>query len=368
MPRNYAIKASSSSDTSKYLDSLLEPKKVSSPSPDFTSYVHQYDSSTVQNVAGHFQAKPTNSWAQGVETGYYYQDNQVVCCAIGCFPYPTAFATITSGTDLAITRTDSALTIGSTSYAASTFRNGVVPKYIGVLLCGGGGGAGGRGCNKGDKNGYNVYTGGGGGGGGIASFVLKLPSYTLYLNIASGGAAGSNAGHSSSGNTYGGNGANGQDTVIYKSSSSDFVAKALGGTYGGGGNGAGGLGAKGYGNGTSWGSSYASSVYYDNQETAGGDGTGGDAAGTVSPVLTRGFAVTSSGTYSVTIKSSQNPGSTSYTSGDSYRNSYCDGGGSYGVCGKYNTSTTQTPGYGGGGGADGHGNQAGGGGLAIFYY
>ncbi len=337
------------------LDSLCEKYVYSSAG--MTNYKLSGSS-----IASRYQKANTNSWANKVNTGYKVGGTEVVTCAIGCFPTPTMFASLTSGSNLSISRSSSGITIGSTTYGTSTFRDGVIPKYIGVVLVGGGGGGGGTGMDKGNKSGYNVDPGGSGGGAGVASFVLNL-NYSYTITIGSGGAGGSN-GSSSSRPSAGTNGSDGGNTSIY-----------LNGTqlaYGmGGGGGIRGLeGASDTGNGGSGRHAYFvnsySSYLLDTKDTQGsyGNNTRSQTSSAVS--MSRVFA--DAGQSATTFFS--NPATDrSYSSGDSYRHSYANGGSSYGVGGHRSpTSTSTSPGYGGGGGSNGYGSQSGGGGAAFFYY
>ena len=337
------------------LDSLCERYQISSAG--MTNYKLSGSS-----IASRYQKPNTDSWARKVNTGYKVSGTEVVACALGCFPTPTLFASLTSGSSLTISRSDSGITIGSTTYGPSTFRNSVVPKLIGVLLVGGGGGGGGTGMDKGNKSGYNVDPGGSGGGGGVASFVLDL-SYTYKVTIGSGGSGGSN-GSTSSRPSAGTNGSDGTGTILYINSTQ--LVSALGG---GGGirglEGASDTGHGGTGKAASFVNSY-SSYLFGTMSTKGSNGQNPRNGGSSAVSLSRVFATAGQ---AATTFFSNSATDYSYSSGDSYRHSYANGGSSYGIGGhKSPTSTSVNPGYGGGGGANGYGSQAGGGGGAFFYY
>ena len=312
------------------------------------------------SIASRYQKPNTDSWAQTINTGYYVNGTEVITCAMGYLPKQTEFARVTSGSSLSITRSDSGITIGSVTYGPSSFRNSVVPKIIGILLCGGGGGGGGVGYDKGNKSGYNVDAGGGGGGGGIYTFVLNLTTVSnISLTIGSGGAGGAN-GSSSSRPSSGSNGSDGTDTKLNYSTRIWLYGKGGKGGVGGVGDssrGAGGAGGAGTHN------SYGSGL----SPVAVSGGAGGSCNNNTTSGgcnLSRVFS-TVDGNSSTSLFFSTGQQS-SYGSGDSYRKSYAGGGSSFGVGGELYGSTS--PGYGGGGAASGYGSQSGGGGIAVFYY
>lgn len=91
--------------------------------------------------------------------GYKVLDNgsYISCTAVkkGFFPTTESnFCNITVAGTYNITRTETGLTIGSTTFGTSSFRNGVIPSEIIILLVGGGGGAGGNGYYQYEKKKY----------------------------------------------------------------------------------------------------------------------------------------------------------------------------------------------------------------------
>lgn len=113
-------------------------------------------------------------------------------------------------------RTDSILTIGSSTFYPSDFRGGVIPSEFIVLVVGAG--AGGGGCGyfspKKDKSGFSKIAGGAGGGGGAAIGRIKLTGDTkATIFVGSGGKAGTSG--SSSSRSSGGTGGEGDSSVIY---------------------------------------------------------------------------------------------------------------------------------------------------------
>lgn len=335
------------------LDTLCEKYKCSSAG--MTNYKLNGSS-----IASRYQKANTDSWAKTVNTGYYFQGTEVVTCAIGCLPTQTEFARVTSGSSLSISRTDSGITIGSVTYGPSSFRNSVVPKIIGILLCGGGGGGGGVGYDKGSKSGYNVDAGGGGGGGGIYTCVLDLTAVSgISLTIGSGGAGGA-SGSSSSRPSNGSTGSTGGDTKLNYSTRIWLYGKGgSGGTGGVGDSSRGSGGAGGAGTHNSYGSGLSPITVSGG---AGGSCNNNTTSGGC--LLSRVFStVTGNISTSLFLSTGQQ---SSYGSGDSYRKSYAGGGSSFGKGG--DLYGNEDPGYGGGGAASGYGSQSGGGGIAVFYY
>ena len=176
------------------LDDLLEPKQysLSAPNPDFNGY-------KVNNVsmANRFAAYNGKGWEKLFSSTYLYAGSPILACRKGYKPtVMSRFATINgsagAGTrNVYISRTDSALTFSgdvSMTYGPSLFRNGVVPKVIAVIACGGGGGS----CDTSqDKTDYTM----GGGGGCIAWFVLNLEDNpSVRLSLGSGGGQNDNGG------------------------------------------------------------------------------------------------------------------------------------------------------------------------------
>lgn len=106
----------------------------------------------------------------------------------------SCFASLTSAGTYAISRSNSGIKIGSTTYGPSSFRNNYVPHEIFVVIVGGGGGGGGKGYTQVEKNVFNQVIGGGGGGGAVVGYRLSFSSNITPKSIVvgAGGAAGSN--------------------------------------------------------------------------------------------------------------------------------------------------------------------------------
>ena len=340
------------------LDDLCEPKfsngnsALTTDPNSSTSMMNYYNNN--EHFGNRYSRANTDSWAKTIELPFYGKGYPFKVVQKGCLPTQTMFAEITSAGTYSISRTDSALTIGSTTYPASHFRNGVVPKYIGVMICGGGGGAGGWGCEEGDKDGYNVTPAGSGGGGGIALGVVNLTSLTS-ITIGSGGGGGSN-GSGDSRPSSGSNGGNGGTSTINTTVGTITAVGGYGGSAGTGSTvGSGGEG--GYGSGSLTDGAYITMV------RGGYGGASRDEEGGYGVSLT-GFSFTNgAGIDTTTMFSSSNTGY-SHTSGDSYRDSWAGGGGSIGT-GATNSSSASK----GGGGSHGkHSYKNGASGYCAFYY
>ena len=251
------------------------------------------------------------------------------------------------------------LTIGSTTYPASHFRNGVIPRYIGVMLCGGGGGAGGYGCDKGDKDGFNITQGGGGGGGGVLLLVIDI--YNLSSVVIGSGGGGGSTGSSDSRPSTGSNGGTGGQTAL------NFISGATAGCYGG----AGGKGGKGnsgsndsvWGDGGAGGTSWCNEAYavYSQTHFTGGKGgvcgsSGGQALGSGAFSFTTGADIATT-----TMFNNSNTGQ-AVDSGDSFRQSWAGGGCSIGSGATNSISASK-----GGGGSSGK-SANGATGYCAFYY
>lgn len=182
------------------ITTLMEPRgSFATMSPDFDKYLVNGNASLYQQYAGLLYL--TNPLA-----GTYKRDGIAIEPASrGTMPVATNFYTITSPGTYSITRSDSFLTIGSTTFYPSNFpRINAIPKIIGIMACGGGGGGGGAG-------GTFLGAGCGGGGGGYAIGVVNLKSSGAFIVVVGGGGgAGAPGGYD--GNPSGG-GAGG-DTYI----------------------------------------------------------------------------------------------------------------------------------------------------------
>lgn len=159
---------------------------------------------------GPFQKAGTDTTNEEL-SGYIVDGTPVTTVKKGYYPTQTdncANAFWSSGTPgtYKVSRTDSALTIGETSYGPSDFRNGKIPCEVIVLVVGGGGGGGGNGYFSPGKNksGYARVPGGAGGGGGfIVARVDLTDEVDMYIEVGAGGAGGTSGSSSkqSSGNS-----------------------------------------------------------------------------------------------------------------------------------------------------------------------
>ena len=177
--------------------SLAEPKVYTKA--EFSTY---YTGETELQKAG---SDTTNV----VLSGFSITGTACSCVKKGYMPTDkSCFASITSTGTYNISRTNSGITIGSTTYGPSSFRNSFVPYEIFVVLVAGGGGGGGGGSKEIDKDEYERVLGGGGGGGGVVAFRLNLATYTAgaTLTVGAGGAAGSDSSVSDAGDGTNGNG------------------------------------------------------------------------------------------------------------------------------------------------------------------
>ena len=116
----------------------------------------------------------------------------------GYYPQITAnfankfWSTGTAGT-YTITRTDSTLTVGSSTFYPSDFRSGVIPSQVALFLVAGGSGGGGNSYYQRDKDDYPLVSGSGGAGGGMVLAWIDLTvSGNKTITVGAGGAAGSN--------------------------------------------------------------------------------------------------------------------------------------------------------------------------------
>lgn len=341
------------------LDDLCEPyvasKAVNRNNQDLSTF-----STNETPMTDRYQKANTDYWANVITLPLLRDGQAVKTVAKGYLPTQTKFAELTSAGTYNVSVSDTSLTIGSTTYPASHFRNGVIPKYIGVMLCGGGGGSGGYGCDKGDKNGYNITQGGGGGGGGVMLLVINIQLLSSVV-IGSGGGGGAN-GSSDSRPSTGNTGGSGGQTVL------NFISGATAGCYGG----AGGKGGKGnsgsndsvWGDGGAGGSCWWVDEYgiFSGTDIEGGVGgvcgsSGGQGIGSGAYSFTTGAGVATT-----TMFNNSDTGQ-AIDSGDSFRNSWAGGGCSIGS----GATKSSSAGY-GGGGASGNNNKNGGNGYCAFYY
>ena len=128
-------------------------------------------------------------------SGYNVNGSSATFVKKGC--YPTCSKSIWSSTtpgSYQISRTDTSLTIGSSTFYSTDFRCNSIPHELIILTVGAGGGGGGNGYfspGK-DKSGYVKVSGGAGGGGAQVIGRLKISNdYTYYVAVGAGGATGS---------------------------------------------------------------------------------------------------------------------------------------------------------------------------------
>lgn len=344
------------------LDDLCEPyvasKAVNSNGQDLSTF-----STNGTAMTNRYQKANTDVWANVITLPLQRDGVAVKTVAKGSLPTQTKFAEITSAGLYNISRTDTGLTIGSTTYPASHFRNGVVPDYIGILICGGGGGAGGYGADTGDKNGYTVTPGGAGGGGGVVACVVNA-QYVTQISIGKGGSAGANGSGDNrpSNGSAGVNGTSSVIVVVYEGNT--YYFGPLGGTGGD------------YGRGSQ--NTHANSVAGGSYSTIGtlpnicggiqttvNGGVGGSSGRSISggACSLTGFSFTTGAGVATSTMFNNSATGYSYSSGDSYRDSWAGGGCSIGR-GATNSSSASY----GGGGASGKNNRNGASGYCAFYY
>lgn len=346
------------------LDDLCEPKAPTggyaiTSSPTSVVGMTDFKKNNENLYLRYSRINNYDSWAKILELPFYGRDYPFQFVEKGYLPTQTKFAELTSAGTYAVSVSDTSLTIGSTTYPASHFRNGAVPKYVGVMLCGGGGGAGGYGCDKGDKNGYNVTQGGGGGGGGVMLAVIDIRALSSIV-IGSGGGGGP-TGSSDSRPSTGSNGGTGGQTVL------NFISGATAGCYGGSG-GKGGKGNSGS-NDSVWGDGGAGGEYWCNESSGifspwyhpGGKGgvcggNGGQGTGSGEYSFTTGAGIDTT-----IMFDTPNTGQT-VNSGNGFRSSWAGGGGSIGSGATSSASASM-----GGGGASGK-SANGATGYCAFYY
>lgn len=300
---------------------------------------------------------------------YLVNGETVTGALIGCVPtLGTAICSLLAGT-YTLSRSDSELTIKNSSgttvatYSASTFRDGVVPKYLTFLIVGGGGGASGYGCDEGNKDGYNVSPGAAGGGGGVAVITAYIYS-NMVVVAGTGGTFGADGSSSSRPSTSTAGTAGNPSSVYYAQENEGITA------YGG----SGGSPSKGdsyYGTGGAGGKiqfegylDYPSTTYSSVSYSSGYStthkhsrdmclraycvgGKGNDHNNSTDATATSLTGVTTQTDVSQSSASIMTTSATgyTYTSSSSYRDSWFGGGCSYGS----GATNASTPTYGGGG-------------------
>ena len=319
-----------------------------------------------------FQQGGTNT--ANLNTCYKNQGTDVVGVLLGHLPTKTFISSITTAGSYTLKRTNTELTIGSTTYPASSFRDGVVPYEIVVCLTGGGGGGGGNAWFSPGKNksGYNMAPGGGGAAGtSLVARILLNTDETLSIIIGDGGAAGSTGGSSSSGGD-GTAGSGGGPTGITNSSGASRW-RVAGGAGGGGASRSGddgaSAGAPGDGNANYdfyCNSSYTLSYYV----VAGGHGnTYGHHDFAKGPDAIKFYITSGTGAPESSFGGSHsNTGSAYNKSTDEGTGSYLSGGCSLFGDGNWFSGGTWKQGGAGGGGSSGTTVHKGNAGGAYFYY
>ena len=225
-----------------------------------------------------FQNFAADTWRDTVSANMYDGSTQLNCIKRGCMPlfrsdgYFTngklvkiAFSKSNTGTlnphyyttstsNVKLTRTTSSLTIGSSSYKSSDFKDGVIPKWVYFLAIGAGGGGGGTTASS-DAS--------GGGAGGWCGGLINLEGYsTLILKCGAGGKGGYK---SETNSAYAGAGTAGGATVVGLENGTTYFLMANGGMYGRNGTSVAGSGG-----------SYSNSCGYCKSGGSGGSGSKGD--------------------------------------------------------------------------------------------
>ena len=166
----------------------------------------------------------SDTWRKVLSTNMYSGSNKTKLTGVKkgylpCFNGNTPLITITAGTNVDISRTDSKLTIGSSSFSTSNFRDGAIPHVLIFQIQGGGGGGGGTTASN---------DGTGGGAGGFVSLIYNLDR-DIIAYAGHGGAGGYKK--QINGSVDGG-GLAGDNSTIFDSATGDTIAKAIGGGYG----------------------------------------------------------------------------------------------------------------------------------------
>jgi hypothetical protein len=213
------------------LTSLCEPK-VHDAAPGF---------GTKFTGEGSFQKAGTDTKNITLD-GYTVDGTKVTAVKKGYYPTfkkKLWYSSTPNANGYALTRTDSSLTIGSSTFKTSDFRDGVIPHELIVLLVGAGGGGGGIGrFSPGkDKDGFYAIVGGAGGGGAICVGRIRLyDGFTYYITVGSGGTAGTNKDEAA--DATGGTGGTGGSCSVYHTKAAiaaNCILSAGGGTGGTGG-------------------------------------------------------------------------------------------------------------------------------------
>lgn len=173
----------------------LAASQVHDAAPGFAASGGLFNGESAFQKAG---AKTTNVTLTGYQDATSGTATTVTAVKKGY--YPTLEETLsnyfwwtgTAGT-YTITRSDSQLKVGSTTYSPSEFRDGVIPSQVALFLAAGGSGGGGWSYYKKDKDNFPAVPGAGGGAGGFCLLWIDLTvSGTKVITVGAGGAAGSN--------------------------------------------------------------------------------------------------------------------------------------------------------------------------------
>lgn len=147
-----------------------------------------------------------------------YKIGATTCTAVKAGYMPSyskgsRFWSSSTANSYSLKRTDSSLTIGSTTFKPTDFRDGVIPSQIIVIVVGGGGGGGGNGYFEHSKGEFFRTCSGAGGGGGYAVGRIDIANNPeCTITVGGGGAVGNNG--SSSERSVGKTGGDGGDSNI----------------------------------------------------------------------------------------------------------------------------------------------------------
>jgi hypothetical protein len=169
--------------------------KVHDAAPGFAASGSLFNGESTFQKAGSLTTNVTLTGYQDATSG---TATTITAVKKGYYPQVTAnfgnafWSSGTAGT-YTITRSDSSLTVGSSTFYPADFRDGVIPSQVALFLAAGGAGGGGNGYYKKDKDNYPRVPGSGGGGGGmILGWIDLTVSGTKVITVGAGGAAGSN--------------------------------------------------------------------------------------------------------------------------------------------------------------------------------
>lgn len=299
----------------------------------YTLYTPPY----VNNMS--YPGFPSKGTAIGrVSTGIYQDGSEILLPEVGTFPTASSIKLYSGyASTIAIRRTDSELTIGSTTKSASAFKNGKVPKVLMLVVTGAGGAGSGS---------SSLYAGGGGGGSGAAAVVIiSIDSYyQVNVNLASGATSTiTNGGYTNSASV---------STIkyTYSATGGEYTLQSINGGGGGGTvSGGGGGGAAGSDPGLTGAQIGSGSI----AGRAGGDGgdSGSKSTGKRGGNYARASVSLYGGSRTLTRTGYGGSGNTDYGSGGGGGSSFATGSGGSGS--NRSTNVTSSAGYGAGGGGGG---------------